>query len=50
MVVKNTNLGGTDWADGDSLSHTDLNDTFDEAFEQYMLINKINTWYFGITD
>ena len=29
MAVKNTLLGGTDWADGESVMAEDLNDTFD---------------------
>ena len=31
MAIKNTNLGGTDWADGETLEAADLNDTFDAA-------------------
>ena len=29
MAVKNTDLGGTDWSDGDVLNAADLNDTMD---------------------
>ena len=28
MAIKNATLGGTDWIDGESTIHTDLNDTF----------------------
>ena len=28
MAIKNTNFGGSDWSDGNILTHTDLNDTF----------------------
>lgn len=31
MAIKNTDLGGTDWVDGEVLYSADLNDTFDEA-------------------
>lgn len=29
MAIKNTALGGTDWADEEVVTHTDINDTFD---------------------
>ena len=29
MAIKNTNLGGTNWAAGDIVWSADLNDTFD---------------------
>ena len=29
MTIRNTNLGGTDWSDGEVLDAADLNDTFD---------------------
>jgi len=29
MAIKNTDLGGTDWSDGEVLDAADLNDTFD---------------------
>ena len=34
MAVKNTNLGGTDWIVTDGLLFSDLNDTFDAAYDK----------------
>lgn len=34
MANKNTLLGGTDWANNDNISHTDLNDTFNAAWDK----------------
>jgi len=42
MAVKNTNLGGTDWTDGDILYAADLNDTFDAATNK---IQTLSTFY-----
>lgn len=30
MAIRNTNMGGTDWTDGELGYSTDVNDTFDE--------------------
>jgi len=42
MAIKNTNLGGTDWATNDYLLSTDLNDTFDAAYDK--LKEKTTFW------
>ena len=34
MAIRNDNLGGTDWSDGEKLYATDLNDTFDATVEK----------------
>jgi microcystin-dependent protein len=42
MAVRNSNLGGTDWSDGEILYAADLNDTFD-AFG-YTPVGSITHW------
>ena len=42
MAIKNTELGGTDWAPGEFLNSTDLNDTFDAA---YAYLQKLSNFW-----
>jgi len=42
LAIKNTNLGGTDWAADEKLASADLNDTFDAA---YNVLQTLSTFW-----
>jgi len=43
MAIKNTDLGGTDWTNGEVLSHTDLNDTFDAVVNKKVYLEALDS-------
>jgi len=49
MAIKNTNLGGTDWVNNETLTHTDLNDTFNETLKDAVPIGTILSWLKSFT-
>lgn len=40
MAIKNTNMGGSDWGDGEVLKAEDLNDTYDATFYRDSVVSQ----------
>lgn len=43
MAIRNVGYGGTDFTDGEVLTHTDLNDTFDASLVQFFTDSTSNS-------
>jgi len=45
MTIKNGNLGGSDWTNGEVLFAEDLNDTFDATYDGLVPIGGVIPWF-----
>jgi hypothetical protein len=52
MTIKNTNLGGSDWTDNNTLNYVDLNDTFNAVYNQMKVLPAfyLNTAFYDVYD